>query len=443
MNPRLSRKNRADIMNAAMSQTGLTQGGADWLTLRLDPYHDFNRPIAGYPDADAMDTVVSINNYELNVSQPAALGANWDAHIFTMPFNSATVNNGTFSALSNFVESATDYSCGLVSVAKDAAGGPLFPTVDPVASANFSITQVAGFSEVGVGVSRVIGFGVEIIDTTAELYKQGSLTAYQMPVCSLESTQYGSLNAATTEQTCGQHNMLLSPPSTVTEAVLYRSAVQWEAKEGAYLSIGQDGVENPFRMNTYEGVAITPSGYVTPGQALSSKNAICTAAQVPPLVSTSKPAGSYKTINCTQSGVFLSGLDSHATFKVRVRVYVERAPTRSETSLIPLATPSAEYDPVALALYSKIVSSMPIAVPVGFNAHGDWWRMIVNAIKYVLPVAGTVLSPILGPEAGMIGSALGAIIPAQKLGKKNTKRVAQASQIVKRVDNAYRKPKTD
>lgn len=431
----MSRKGRADAMSQAIKTTGLSPGGADWLTLRLDPYHDFNRPIAGYPDADSLDTVVSVNNYELNVSQPGALGANWDAHIFTLPLSYVfAVNNGGFDATQNFVETANSYSLGLVNISKDAAGGPLFPTANPVASGNFSMAAVAPFNEVSNGVSRVIGLGIEIIDTTAEIYKQGSLTAYQMPECTLESTQFGNLNAAGTVQTQGIHNMLVTPPSLVTEAVLYRSSVQWEAKEGAYISVGQEGVNNPFRMNTYEGLAITPNGQLTTGQSMATINTVSTAPQAAPLLTASRPAYNYKSVNATQSGVILSGLDSHATFKIRVRVYVERAPTRSETDLIPLATPSADYDPVALRLYSQLSAVLPIAVPVGFNAHGDWWRMIVNALKSIIPVVGTVLTPILGPEAGVIGSAVGALIPSQKVGRKNTAKIDRVKRVVQRVN---------
>jgi hypothetical protein len=439
MNSRMSRTGRAEAMNLLTQHAGLSQAGADWLTLRLDPYHDFIRPIAGYPDADSLDTVVSINNYELNVSQPALLGANWDAHIFTLPISSTPVINGTFNALLNFDENEEVFNLGLVNIAKSAAGEPLFPVADPVASANFSMTRVAVFNEVETGVSRVIGLGVEIIDTTAEIYKQGSLTAYQMPACTLDSSQVSTLNAGGDEQTQAYQRVLLSPPSLVTEAVLYRSSVQWEAKEGAYLSVGQEGINNPMKLNTREGLAILPNGLVAAGQALVSHNEITTVAQVPPLVTSSLPVGNYKTVNCTQSGIILSGLDTHATFKIRVRVYIERAPMRSETDLIPLATPSASYDPVALAIYSKVSAILPICVPVAFNAHGDWWRMIVNALKAVIPVAGGLLTPILGPEAIAIASGISALIPSQKIGKKNNERVARAKRIVKTVSAASKR----
>ena len=425
---------RAQIMQQAIQAHQLTKDGADWLTLRLDPYHDFNRPISGYPDADAYDTIVSVQNYETNISAPAA--AVWDAHIFTMPFTTAQLNNGTIDATGNFVQGAAAYNMGIVNVATDVAGGPLFPTVNPVASGTFTCVPVDNFYGVEGGISRIIGLGVEVIDTTAVLNKQGALTAYKMPVTIDQKAQMAMLNAAGTVQWQGQFTTMPAPPSTVAEAVLFRSTVQWEAKEGCYMTVGQQGVDNPLTRETKQGVRL---GDGTAGQALATTMVSSTAVQAAPIITAGYPHSTMKLVNMTQSGVFLIGLAAEATFKIRVRVYVERAPDRTDTDLIPLATPSAPYDMQALALYSQLVTELPLAVPVSFNAKGDWWRIIVNALKSILPVAGTVLTPILGPEAGMIGSAVGAMIPRQKVGKKNTQRIQKAKTIVNRVANASRK----
>ena len=408
---------RAQVMQKAIQAHQLTKDGADWLTLRLDPYHDFNRPISGYPDADAYDTIVSVQNYETNISAPAA--ATWDAHIFTMPFTTGTFNNGTIDAIGDFVQGADSYNLGIVNVATDVAGGPLFPTANPVASATFTCAPVDNFAGVESGISRIIGLGIEVIDTTAVLNKQGALTAYKMPVTIDQKAQMGVLNAAGTIQWQGQFTTMPTPPSTVAEAVLFRTSVQWEAKDGCYMTVGQQGVNNPLTRETKQGVRL---GDGAAGQALSTNIVSSTVAQAAPIITAGYPQSTLKLVNMTQSGVFLKGLAAEATFKIRVRVYVERAPDRTDTDLIPLATPSAPYDMQALALYSQLVTELPLAVPVSFNAKGDWWRIIVNALKSILPIAGTVLTPILGPEAGMIGSAVGAMIPRQKVGKKNTKR---------------------
>lgn len=401
------RLDRAKIMADMIKNSKMSADGADWLTLRLDPYHDFNRPIAGYPDTDSHDTVVSVLNYEMNVTKPAAAAANWDAHVFTLPFDGCGLNLGAING-GVFTEGATNYNLGLVNVATDDAGGPLFPTATPVASANFTMTHVATFAGVEAGMSRVIGLGVEVIDTTAQLSKQGALTAYRMPsVGSHESIMtYG--NAAATFVTHSAFNLMMTPPSTVGEAVLYRTSVQWEAKDGAYMVVGQQGIDNPFRLSKRSNIAITPDCNMGGlDSAMVSVQTPGTALNAPPLETASIGSTNLKAVNVTQSGIFLTGLHNDATFKVRVRVFVERAPMRTETDLIPLSTPSAHYDYRALALYSMLVSELPVCVPVSFNAKGDWWRWIVDTIAKVAPIAGDILVPIFGPEAALIGNSVG------------------------------------
>jgi hypothetical protein len=342
------------------------------------------------------------------------------------------MKNGTFGATLNFVEGTDTYSLGLVNVAKADSGQPLFPTVDPVVATNFTMERVDAFAEVEDGLSRVIGFGIEVIDTTAQLSKQGSLCAYKMPTITDSTVEFGYLNNAGTAQTQRTHVNFTAPPSTVSEAILYRSSVQWEAKDGAYMTVGQEGVNNPFRSKR-DCSTVIKGGSLAAGQAIATAPTLATAAQAPPLLTACTSGASNKFVSASQSGIFLSGLANTATFKIRVRVYVERAPLRGDTNLIPLATPSAAYDPAALVLYSRLVTELPVAVPVGFNAHGDWWRMIVNVLKKVIPIAGSIAAPILGPEVAALGAAIGAAIPQQQLGKKNNnKNAKKTKQIVKR-----------
>lgn len=397
------RISREKTMRSLIKQSDITPDGADWLTLRLDPYHDFMRPICGYPDADCYDTVVSVLNYETNVSAPAGAAANWDAHIFTLPMVSKNLQNGTITA-GNFVEAAATFALGLVNVAKDDTGAPLFPTANPVASANFSCARVDNFTGVKAGLSRVIGLGIEVIDTTAELYKQGALTAYRMPTSQNEETQLGYLNLAGTVQSTGQYRVLTTPPSTVAEAVLYKGSVQWEAKDGAYMVVGQEGINNPFKQSLSSATIVaSDTVFNAAADILASARTATTLPQAPPLLTATFSAEADKNVNCSQSGIMLTGLHNDATFKVRVRVFVERAPLRGDTDLIPLATPSAVYDSKALELYSKLVSTLPVCVPVSFNAKGDWWRWILRQLKVVAPVVGGLF----GPEGAVIGTSVG------------------------------------
>lgn len=405
------RIDRGDIIERLISSHHLTQDGADWLRLRMDPYHDLQKPIAGYPDSDALDTIVSCQNYEYVVTKPAGLAAgDWDAHVFTLPFDSTALSLGTLGATGNFVQAATSFNLGLVNVAKDAAGGPLFPTANPIVSGDFSMTRINTFEGVEAGLSRVIGCGLEIIDTTAVLNQQGSITCYKMPSYKETYTKVGWLNTAGTMQSNGDFAVVMQPPSGVAEAVLYRTTVQWDVKKGVYMTLGQEGVNNPFEIAHRNGVLITPDVTMSAASpALCSSLSATTALQAPPSLTSTMYYAEMKHINVTQSGVFLTGLANTASFKVRVRVYVERAPLMDEIDLVPLATPSAAYDAKALELYSQLVSCLPVAVPVDFNAKGDWWRWILKAVGALAPGIGMALTPVFGPGAAAIGNSLGGI----------------------------------
>ncbi len=425
------KKDRAAIMEALISSAQLTPAGADWLTLRLDPYHDFNRPIAGYPDADTYNTIVSANNYEYNITAPAGAAGNWDAHIFTMPFDTLTghlgnVVNGVFT------QTATNYSLGLVNIAKDDAEGPLFPTAVPVASANFSMTSLdSTFSGFAGGQSRIIGMGIEVIDTTAVLNKQGSLLAYKMPSTS-GTCDYAWGNTAATQLFQIQNSRVLQrPPATAAEAILYKDTVQWEARDGCYMAVGQEGINNPFTIVGRPHYLITPDPEVVGTDVSITTGCTLAAAapNAPPLLSPQTCSSASKAANLTQSGIIIKGLHNDATLKVRVRIYVERAPMRGESDLIVLATPSAAYDYKALALYSVLAHELPIAVPVGFNAKGDWWRMIVDAVTKLAPVLGAILTPIF-PAAGAIGTGIGQVAGVvQQITKKKPQKKPPLKQI--------------
>lgn len=413
---------RARSMNDLINKGQLTPDGADWLTLRMDPYHDFQRPIAGYPDADSYDTVVSVRNYETTVTQPTALGANWDMHVFTLPITGSITDLGTCTN-GQYVQTNEPYNMGLVNIAKDAAGGPLFPTAVPVASGNFSMAYVDAFAGVEEGLSRVIGLGIEVIDMTAEMYKQGGLVAYKMPVDTASRSSVGYLNTAGAMQTQTYPRIIQAPPSTVNEAILYKGSVSWDAKQGCYMTVGQEGISNPFTSSVRDHFLITSDTDMGGADAsLHTQVTALTAVQAQPLMTATTASFPTKAVNVTQSGIMVTGLDQNASIKVRVRVYVERAPQFGDSDLIPLASPSAAYDYKAIALYSKLVTELPVAVPVSFNAKGDWWRWIVRTVAKLAPVLGPVFGPTGGAIGGVIGNVAGAISTAADTAAAKRKR---------------------
>ena len=59
------------VIEEMVSKHTLTSAGRDWLVLALDPFHDLEKSVAGYPDADSSMTVVSCYQGAIDLSKQA------------------------------------------------------------------------------------------------------------------------------------------------------------------------------------------------------------------------------------------------------------------------------------------------------------------------------------------------------------------------------------
>jgi hypothetical protein len=156
----------------------LSEAGKRWLDYALDPFKDCEeRDPAGFPDLNTAKSVVQVVNQSINVATTSG-GANWDCNIFldgimnTQNLRSTTYLGGGWWQRAG--QGVTDYLIGGVCVRQDVSGTPLYlPTTtqsSPV-PANF----LTG------GQTRIVGVGIEVINTTATLNKQGNLVVWRAP----------------------------------------------------------------------------------------------------------------------------------------------------------------------------------------------------------------------------------------------------------------------
>jgi len=360
---------RRNVLNEMVASRKLSVTGRDWLTLALDPFHDYNHQIAGYPDADGSQTVVACYEYQSQISAPNGVAGNWDAHVLTTPLAvQEALYEGTLNAgWSTFARTmdARQTVAGPLTVYSNATGGALVPTSAAGSPMSIALPLGAQATDLAFGMTRIIGLGFEIHNTTAEMYKQGSLTAYRMP------------NQPTDEQLTVSNfdgsivspyvaKLFRTPPASPQEALALKGSVSWSAADGCYAVSTLSSIVNPIRN-------FGSIGYIATGNAAGAAGV----AQAGPWVTVAANAAPAATLitpqlrkftNFDTTGVFLTGLSNQTTFKVVLKVYVERAPTQTEPSLAVVATPSAPYDLAALELYSHCVSSLPVAAKVGENA---------------------------------------------------------------------------
>lgn len=405
-----SRQNKDVFLERLVADRKITVDGKEWLTAALDPFHDYNHQIAGYPDADVSQTTVSCYQYEIPVKNPGVGAADtWDCHIFSTPQMFPTTNPAYTQTAdwSKFTEpvAPVSYPTGPLSIVCATSGTALgWPLVAP---ANFSASclPAPGTEDLTSGVSRVIAMGFEVHNTTAEIYKQGSVTTYRMPQAKSQNTSLFSNSGATSYGVVKGYRFAY-PPSTVAQANLLKGTRTWEAKDGVYATCFQSTVQNPLLKMANEHGLFDPTS--DPGQAATVSGTPLYAG-LPSSNPTTYVPSANQFMPYDTTGAIFTGLSSQTTLTVKLRVYVERAPTWNEPSLAVLASPSAGYDVLALELYAQAVNMLPAAVKVNENAAGDWWKAVLRVIKHVAGPVGLALSPFV-PGAGIVGGAVSSML---------------------------------
>jgi len=76
------------ILNAIQKRTGLTEAGKNWLMASIDPFHDNQFRVDGFPDATSSPSVTQCVKQSITINVPGSVGAtaNWDCMVCLYPF---------------------------------------------------------------------------------------------------------------------------------------------------------------------------------------------------------------------------------------------------------------------------------------------------------------------------------------------------------------------
>jgi len=388
----------------------------------MDPFHD--EPILdleGWPDLETSASVVRCINasHTIKATEDGA-----SIMIYTWPIlnNCATHyvsrRNGVVDTISN--GTATNSIIGTVmcykyTAAQSAAtNGLVLYGASPPADWDFSVPDDYFVD----GPCRCLGLGVEVVDVTAEIYKQGTVTVFEVPQSIGEreliqvkaQTINGQAYAATAVESAPFNRF----PGDLSQIMLYASTRQWDAKEGAYVVVPFTGRDN------YPVTAENRTPYVYAGSTLNTSyvdwpNNVNTTTRMIGPYATGGTAGDpiIFTDNAfmpTHSkGIYLTGLSVNSTFTIKVKMYFESFPICS-SALVTLARPSAKYDPVALALISAASKKLPVGVPYKDNPAGEWFFELIESVLPVVGIIGSAIfpefSPMIATGTAMASSAL-------------------------------------
>lgn len=196
-----SKVSRADkIFERIQARTGMSEAGKNWLICVLDPMHDEKLMCEGYPDRETQPSVVQVIKQSIPVSKPASYGANdiWGFHVkmdSSLYNGFADSDNATgriYSYKNEIIEDATasfptrqmGYGGLNVVYFDQTVNGTTDVTTSPTTEAGTSnkLTQLQiSPANFGVGKTRVLSQGFEVVNTTSQLYKGGALMVYEQP----------------------------------------------------------------------------------------------------------------------------------------------------------------------------------------------------------------------------------------------------------------------
>lgn len=420
----------------------MSEDGKNWLILATDPFHDQRVIPTGFPDIDTTGSVVQTISKTMTVSNRTGVATGtWDAHIILWPMPISTtarayvdpiVNSPSFPfTIADPATDVTPLSYGGCTAQVVQSGTPT--VTNSAATQSVFQMDLGGYAS---GTYRVVGMGIEVHDTTAELYKQGAVTVYRIPnptplnsSCFTDFIDSGTPALPGPVKASVGLKLLGTPPTTSLEAKLIPDSKQWEAKKGCYAVGTLSTVDNPQIVLKNEMIGFPDYN----GGILFSTSHVSITANTNTYVS----ALQNNMLPFNLTGVYFSGLHPSFSLTVNVVWYVEKFPTLNDQQLLVLAKPSPAFDQMALDIYSGTMSRMPVGVPVNMNPLGEWFEDVVNDVAGfaapALAAAGIVmpeLAPVLEPLSLGVGALKSKVLEpraqARKAKRKRKKAKAKA-----------------
>lgn len=433
-----------DPLEGLCKERLITPEACDWVKASLDPFHDFQlQDLNGYPDMSTEPTVKVKVRQAMTIAKPTGLpdGDNWDCHIVMSPIDfckpgshprgSRIVPFSSDKAGSVFLDGSPPETArmdGLMinsvpSSATNAGSHTFTPGHCPVTAAggyqmqNIVLDDFLDFDDTDLGVYRLVYSGFEVVNTTAQIHKQGAVTVYEFGNSYQESASWdvsdpSSFSSPTTLFRC--------PPNTLAQAKIMPGAHTWAAQDGCY-NTAKFQTDNPFQAVTLRNWGICQNSSIAPGSSsgygtgntgsfVSSRSMGDTSIVSP----TSSPTH-FSRMNTT--GAYFTGLSDSSTLLVTWRVGIERLPSANKPNFLALATPCAAFDPNALILYNLVANTLPPGCPQGYNDAGKWFKWISEnaqkAIPSVYPIvrtagllAGTMGRPVIGAALTGLGNLM-------------------------------------
>lgn len=362
----------------------IPQQTMEMISIVTDPYHDRNLRLQGYPDGLSTISTIVRNAVQTTITCPFTLAANetWDFRIFTTPYHYKSMSQKEIK-----LSAVTLNSFSWDSTAASYQIGPV-----NVEYRKYTAGVISQFILVPLGQQmppsqndaqvRTINLAFELHNTTAELYKSGSITSYRLPV-SQQRTDNILTNLTGGEKTTPSATFIGAHPATLAQANQMPNSRTWEASKGIY-SVSLPNPNNTYSCEMWQNTIINLG---TPNPTFQSGIYFLT----PGLVGETADV-TWSPLSCTGmiSSIFT---DKNQTFTLDFRQCLELTPLANNSALLAFSTTSPQIDHLFLKMYKRMFNSIEPGVPVGFNSAGEWFRRMVGLAKEHLPSLINLLPP--------------------------------------------------
>jgi hypothetical protein len=410
-------------MSKAIKRLPVSNQARDWIISAVDPFHDFEHPIEGAPDA-----AVS-KSFTRKFVQTATVSATADDDNITLFFHGS--HGG---AVHGFYNWGVDYLCdpfvvvptvmSPIEVLRCPTG--VVPSLETCIAG--TATSVARFYTCQIidVPSRLVSLGVEVSDITPSLYRKGSIGVGHAN----GEVEHGVYRVADTDGGYGHVGFYRCPMNAIslTQVAATPGSYVGPLSKGVYLQGRVNQIKPPHaaKLKYFNGNIMTVHGtapmLACPHDVAGESVYLAAPAQDPGYVGTWdgwESQSAWSDSGFCPFSVVMTGLAEETVLQITVKTTVEYFPQVTHPFECGLATFSPPYEPEAFRYYHEIMRTLPAAVPVGMNASGDYWKMVLAALdRFVVelgrygPGVGALITSVAKSAGQPYGVAAGTLLQA-------------------------------
>lgn len=419
-----SRKAKA-ILNRLVSTKQLDPESVDAIFAILDPFHDTPIPSPRWPDGQNTRSVARTERIGQSITRGTVPAGNWDCLFLFNP---------TCRTTNLFIPCT--YSVGQIPLAAGARTERLRPGWNvikaPAGQIDFGSLTLVTENDISPGQTawpdnrRLVASALEVTNVSAPLEQSGTCIPWRAPA-QMEDVQLVTAGGPPVTTGCFKWNSGF--PYTLAEATNMQDTETWAAKDGCYIVVVPDGIEQPVQCPDGKPVVFTTNPSYSGGTPVYMATP------------TTTPAGNFdvRTYKFNACGAYFTGLKDSTTLTAVVKYSWEDFPSPRETQLAQLAQPTPPFDPLAIEILSRAIRKLPVGVPVNENPLGEWFDDVMSAIAAIAPALSAI--PVVGAFAPAVGAlAAGAAGVNRSLRAAETAKAASQAKLPPPIRNPQKLP---